>query len=444
MASIRRVAPLPLLFVLQAGLAGSVLADRIQISPADSDAVNIAKMERAGPGDEVVIAPGVYRFRLYLTGAGTEAKPILIRAQDPANRPVWDLGGRATADWPGTYGGGDRGRGIWQITGTHYQISSIVFRNGSDRAAGDGGGVRLKGASQTTFQDCLFQFNDNGLQGAGKQTLVEFSEFDRNGLAGSSQASHNLYIHGGDVTVRYSYIHDARAGQNLHIRANRAVFEYNWIARPTTYMADMMTCTMPPCDADQHLLLRGNVFIVGSPRNDRQIFVLLNDQRTANIGFHLSMVNNTVVGSGNTAALVHLVNAEPSLNRTQSVILTNNALIRVAQVIWVDRPSLRNWSAKGTNNWVNTGTTGTEGLAKTVAGTGPGLRKLAAYDLVPVAPSSLIGAAAEGLPDRPFREYYRDETLTMRWRYRSAARDIGAFESTTSGPGVTSSAAASR
>ena len=427
---------LPLLFVLQASLTGSVCADQIHIAPTDSDAVNIARMERAGPGDEVIIAPGVYRFRLYLSGLGTEAKPIVIRAQDPANRPVWDLAGKATSDWPGTYAGGDRGRSIWQITGAHYQISSIVFRNGSDRSAGDGGGVRLKFASHTTFRDCLFQFNDNGLQGAGTQTLVEFSEFDRNGLPGSSEASHNLYMHGGDLTVRYSYIHDARAGQNLHIRANRAVFEYNWIARPTTYMADMMSCTMAPCNADQHLLLRGNVFIVGSPRNDRQIFALMNDQRTANIGFHLSMVNNTVVGSGSAAALVHLVNVDPSLNRAQSVLLINNALIHVSQVIWADRPTLANWSAKGTNNWVNKGTIGTAGLTRTVAGTSPRLRKLAAYDLVPVAPSALIGAAADTLRDRPVREYYRDETLSMRWRCRCAALDIGAFESTTSGPSV--------
>jgi hypothetical protein len=391
----------PLLFVLQASL-GSVLADQIRIAATDSDTVNIAKMERAGPGNEVVIAPGVYRLRLYLTGLGTEVKPIVIRAQDPANRPVWDLGGKAISAWPGTYTGGDRGRSIWQITGAHYQISSIVFRNGSDQSAGYGGGVRLKFASHATFRHCLFQFNDNGLQGAGNQT-VEFSEFDRNGLPGSSEASHNLYIHGGDVTVRYSYIHDARRGQNMHIRANRAVFEYNWIARPTTYMADMMTCTMPPCNADQYLLLRGNVFIVGSPRNTRQIFALVNDQRTANIGFHLSMVNNTVVGSGSAAALVHLVNVDPSLNRAQSVLLTNNAVIHVAQLLRIDRGDLRNWSAKGTNNWVSTGTTGTVGLTKTVVGTSPGLRKLAAYDLVPVAPSALIGAAADRLPDPPVR-----------------------------------------
>src|SRR4029077_13012744 len=120
----------------------------------------------------------------------------------------------------------------------------------------------------------------------------------------------------------------------------------------------------------------------------------------------------------------------------QSVLLINNALIHVSQVIWADRPTLANWSAKGTNNWVNKGTIGTAGLTETVAGTSPRLRELAAYDLVPVAPSALIGAAAEPRRHRPVREYYRDEPLAMRWRCRCAARDSGACESTTSGPSV--------
>ena len=67
-------------------------------------------MEGAGPGDEVVVGPGTYRFRLYLEAHGTAVQPIVIRAANPADRPVWDLGGDIIENWPGSYGGGDRGR----------------------------------------------------------------------------------------------------------------------------------------------------------------------------------------------------------------------------------------------------------------------------------------------------------------------------------------------
>lgn len=134
----------------------------------------------------MVVAPGTYQFRLYLEGSGTADAPIVIRAADPADRPAWDLGGDAVANWPGSYDGGDSGRAIWQIAGSHYLVSGIVFRNGSDETDGDSGGVRLKGLDAVTFRDCLFQGNDNGLQGAGTQTLVEFCEFDSNGLVGGS------------------------------------------------------------------------------------------------------------------------------------------------------------------------------------------------------------------------------------------------------------------
>lgn len=422
------------LFVIEIILTDPLLAAEIRISAKDNDYVNIAKIEGARPGDTVLISPGIYRFRVYLTGAGSLARPIVIRASDQTNRPVWDLAGQPTAFWPGSYRGSDRGRAGWQITGAHYQISSIVFRNGSDLAIGDGGGLRLKSSTHVTIRDCLFQFNDNGIQGTGTDTLIENSEFDRNGLPDSVEASHNIYVHGGDITVRYSYIHDARRGQNLHIRANRAIFEYNWIANAKTYTADMMTCTTPPCDPDQYLLLRGNVFVHGTPDNHRQIFAIVNDQETANVAFHLRMINNTLVGRNDKAALLHLVNTDKSLNRAQTVFLANNAFIGVAKVLLVDQPDLSNWIAQGTNNWFSLGTEGIDTIGKSFAGIVPGVRNIATNELIPVRPSGLIGRATGAVPDLPDREFYFETGSVPRWRPRNTVHDIGAFESTSARP----------
>src|ERR1700752_4722930 len=89
-----------------------------------------SKIEGANPGDEVVIAPGTYAFRVYLTKQASPTNPILIHAQNPANPPVWDFTNTLVENAPGSYTAGDRGRGGWQFSGANsYSISGIVFRN---------------------------------------------------------------------------------------------------------------------------------------------------------------------------------------------------------------------------------------------------------------------------------------------------------------------------
>src|SRR6476620_7123465 len=90
---------------------------------------NYSKIEAANAGDEVVIAPGTYAFRVYLTKQAGVTNPIIIRALDPANPPVWDFGSTLVENAPGSYTAGDRGRGGWQFSGArNYRISGIVFR----------------------------------------------------------------------------------------------------------------------------------------------------------------------------------------------------------------------------------------------------------------------------------------------------------------------------
>jgi hypothetical protein len=278
----------------------------------------------------------------------------------------------------------------------------------------------------------LFQLNDNGIQGSGTSTLVEHCEFDRNGDPNLSEGSHNLYIHGGTITVRYCYIHDATASQNLHIRATDSVLEYNWVARSQTYMGDMMTCTQDPCSTAHHMLLRGNVFVRGTPANDGQVFALYNDQGTAGVSFDLTMVDNTIIGNGDGAALVHLVNDTGDI-QAESATLHNNVVYDVARVFWVQGPGTPNTTTSGTNNWLSDGTADTSGLGGTVTGSDPGFTDLANAGYVPAAGSPLIGAANDVLGNLPAGEYYRDEQLAMLGRERATALDIGAFESTTNG-----------
>src|SRR5215467_13655453 len=125
---------------------------------------NYTKIESAKAGDEVVIAPGTYKFRVYLTKQASPMNPIVIRALDPANRPVWDFTNTVVESAPGSYGAGDRGRGGWQFSGASgYRVSGIVFRN-CRTASFNSAGIRYyNGTTNLYIKDCVFHLDDNGL-----------------------------------------------------------------------------------------------------------------------------------------------------------------------------------------------------------------------------------------------------------------------------------------
>ncbi|HWX18774.1 MAG TPA: hypothetical protein VN578_02600 [Candidatus Binatia bacterium] len=234
----------------------------INVGPGDS----YTKIEAAQPGDEVVIAPGTYAFLVYLTKAGGVTNPIVIRAQDPANRPVWDFGTNLLDAAPGSYGAGDRGRAAWQFSGAkNYSISGILFRNCRNSSQNAAGIRYYNGTTNLYVKECVFTQNDNGITGGTQESAatVEFCEFGTNGNLAASSPTHNLYIYGGTFYLRYCYVHDSLQSQNFHVRARNVTLEYNWFARAQSYEGDLMT------DDDfsgagpfsQAMTLRGNVFV---------------------------------------------------------------------------------------------------------------------------------------------------------------------------------------
>ena len=423
---LRRIA-LFLAFALALALPKLARAATINVTPSD----DYTKIESAQPGDEVVIAPGTYKFLVYLTQQAPSNNPIVIRAQDPKNPPVWDLTGLSTDSAPGSYTAGDRGRGCWQLSGaTNITIESIVFQgcsNGSENASG----IRYyNGSTGIVIRDCVFRNNDNGLTGGTQdsEATVEFSEFDSNGNTSASSPTHNLYIYGGTFTLRYSYIHDPTQAQNLHCRAKNALIESNWFAHGKSYEADLMTDD----DADgstafsQSMIFRGNVVIEGNPDNHGQIIAVYNDTGTPNLTLSVEALNNTVVAAAPQGALVHLSNADGT---KMSAVISNNVLTVSTTAFKIEDTG--NGTVSGTNNWFLTGTTAAP-LAASVFGSDPMLD--ATYR--PKAGSPIIGAAAALAPNTPTTEYYLDDKTTRMYRPRASWKDIGAFESTTIGPGI--------
>ncbi|MBN1611607.1 MAG: hypothetical protein JW940_33540 [Polyangiaceae bacterium] len=412
-------------------LAPSLGADTIHVTPSDSyDAI-----EGAQAGDEVVIAPGTYAFRVYLEAQGTASDPIVIRAEDPNDPPIWDLSGDLVDNAPGSYTAGDRGRGCWQFRGaSNIELSGIVI-TGCHNAAGSSAGIRYYGGSTgIVVRDVLFVDNDNGLTGGTEDSeiTVEYCEFDGNGNLQASAATHNIYIYAGTFTLRYSYVHDPIHAQNFHIRARESLIENNWFARAKSYAGDLMTSDdySGSGELTQTMNFRGNVVIQGAQDNGSQIIAVYNDEAPPGaLTLNVNASYNTFIGTGTRAGFVHLSNADLT---AMSAVVSNNILFGTTRPVYSEEDSAQ---ISGTNNWLMTGAD-ENGLTGSIFDDDPGFADPDANDFTLADGSSAIGAAEPPASGAPDHEYYRDESVICLQRVRASAHDLGAFESTTTGDGT--------
>jgi len=397
------------------------------ITVTTNDSYN--KIESAQSGDEVVISPGTYAFRVYLTKAATNT--ITIQALDPSNPPVWDFGAVLLDNAPGSYTAGDKARGAWQFSGAkNYSISGIVFRNCRNVAKNAGAIRYYSGTTNLYIKNCLFAFNDNGLTGGTQesQATVEFCEFSTNGnpAASLSSPTHNLYIYGGYLAMRYCYVHDSAQGQNFHIRCRDATLEYNWFARANNYDGDLMTDDdfTGPGPFSQMMTLRGNVFLQNPlPGNHSQVIAMFNDGGVTNLTLRLRALYNTFVGANTNSAFVHVSNADGT---QMSAEVWNNIIYGTKTASLVE--DAIHGSVSGANNWLATNAAPGP-LTNSIQSGSPGFRNAAAKDYTLGSGSPCIGAANASVYGLPGKEYYLNEVTNCLWRIRPSARDIGAFES---------------
>jgi hypothetical protein len=396
-----------------------------------------SKIEGANPGDTVIIAPGTYAFRVYLTKQAALTNPINIQALDPANPPVWDFGTNLVENAPGSYTAGDRGRGGWQFSGAQtYNISGIVFRH-CRTASFNSAGIRYYNTTTNLYlKNCLFDHNDNGLTGGtqNSQATVEFCEFNANGNTNASLSSptHNIYVYGGYLAMRYCYVHDSVQAENFHIRCRNSTLEYNWFARAAIYEGDLMT------DDDfsgagpfiQTMTFRGNLLVQNAlPGNHSQVIAIYNDAGVTNLTLSLHAIYNTFVGVNTNSAFVHVSNADGTQMAAE---ISDNIIYGTKTPVLIEQTNAA--TVSGMNNWLQTNAA-TAWLTGSVQSAAPGFRNPSAKDYTLSNGSICIGAANAAVFGPPGREYYLNELTNRMWRIRAAARDLGAFESTsTNGP----------
>lgn len=420
---------------------GSVLALLLCALPAPANVINVttndtyAKIESAIAGDEVVLAGGTYRFRVYLTGQAPATNPITIRALDPSHPPVWDFGSTLVENAPGSYTAGDRGRGGWQFSGAQgYNLSGIVISHARTASFNSAGIRYYNGTTNLNIKDCVFYQNDNGLTGGtqNSQATVEFCEFNANGNTNASLSAptHNIYVYGGFLELRYCYVHDSVQGENFHIRCRQSTLQCNWFARAKNYEGDLMS------DDDfsgagpftQTMTLLGNVFVQNNlPGNHSQVVALYNDAGLANLTLSVHMLYNTFVGVNTNSALVHVSNADGTRMNAE---VSDNIIYGTRTPVLIE--DTNNATVTGLNNWLQTNAASGP-LLGTIHSASPGFRNPGALDFVPLAGGPCTGVASGAVSAIPGKEYFQNESTNRFWRMRNSARDLGAFESSTAG-----------
>jgi hypothetical protein len=184
----------------------------------------------------------------------------------------------------------------------------------------------------------------------------------------------------------------------------------------------------------QYMTLRGNVFVQGSAQaNHYKIWAMYNDEASGNhnVTFDLTAVYNTVITMpGVDAIFIQVDNGDGTPMRVKA---SNNIIAGTKQPIFVstNKPGI----VSGSSNWLQTGAD-TSGLTESIFGAQPGFANADALDFALSVDSGCFGTAnALNCSLLPTAEYYKNEVTTQECRARATARDVGAFERTTVGPG---------
>lgn len=428
------------------------------ITDSQSPSTVYSIIDSLQPSDIVEFAPGKYEYRIcFSRQSGNSLEPIILRAQDPNNRPVFDLSGdgiwSATdndwiGNWPGNCGSSDRA--IWQFTNVaYYEVSDIVFRGAHQGATEENGSaIRIVAnvnygsfAHHISFRNCLFEDNDNGVQGGGDDILYEYCEFRSNGatdvqVANGADGTHNMYIHGGDLTVRYCHFHNPLRGQNFHLRSKTALFEYNLIEHGFNYMGDIMTNMYDRANGDaitQELTLLGNVIIEKTdPGNNSKVFSFYNDQNWPNTSMRLNMYYNTIIGNGDGSALLRIY--DDANVPMQEAFIYNNIFYNVHRPFNIESGlTATDYHLETRNNWWPSGydySPYAAFMSDSIFGTilafnDPGSKDYsltASSEVKDVADTSISGLVL------PQYEYNQNGLATNVALPRTSALSLGAFE----------------
>lgn len=403
------------------GLGAQVgFAATIRVTP---DA-GFAPIEAAQAGDEVLLAPGTYRFRLALTNSGTAARPIVIRGEDATRPPVFDYSGADLISFPGSNAGFHPDRGAWDVIGSFLELRSITIRGADTAGPTSAAAIRFSSGERHHVIDLRVEACEGGLENVAGSLLIENSRLHRNVV-------HLNVFGGGPVTARGNLMTDAR-DWNFYLAGSDALFEANWMSGSGGFAGLMGECSFN-CGGTaaqpiaRSIVFRGNVLVQNPMQapNDTFFVGVLGTGGPSADGTGLTRPNvvtfshNTFVGRLATPTTALILNSDG--NHQTRVRAFSNAFSGFAAV--VNELSATPATVESGGNWVVQGTD-TTGLSASV--TGPASALTTTHR--PVQGSSLFAAAQTPATLAPDFEFIGDGAGPAGVVARATATTAGAFE----------------
>lgn len=365
-------------------IAPSSFAATLRVGPTKTYTTIRAAALAAQNGDSVLIDAGTYTGDV----CSWNASNLVVRA----------VGGRAILNANGL---NEAGKGTWVVAGGNFTAENIEFY-GATCVDLNGAGIRSDAPGYLVIRNCYFHDNQDGVLAGADSMLIEYSIFDHNG-AGDGR-SHNMYIWGRSVTVRYTYTHRAVIGHNLKTRGQNNYILYNRIMDESDGTASY-SIDVPDC---------GRTYIVGNvieqgPNTDNSTIVSYGAESSLNTQ-DLYVINNTIVndrtGGGN---FLSIAGSTPTQVR-------NNVFY-----------------GPGTP-WSGGAVTSSNNYVSAPLDNAPKFASPSTYDfhLTSASPATIVdagaapGASSTGYPLAPTGEYVYD--AQGRARAVSGALDIGCFE----------------
>jgi hypothetical protein len=192
----------------------------------------------------------------------------------------------------------NNGKAIIVTQGANMRIENIEFSNARVNDE-NGAGIRVENPGLTVC-NCSFHDNEDGMLGGGGTLVVEYSEFNHNGLTDLGR-NHNIYVDTGDRFIfRYNYSHHVEIGHLVKTRARENHILYNRLMDEGTGSSSY-NIDVPD---------GGLTFIIGNlmqqgPSTDNSMMVSYGTESLGSGRTHeLYLVNNTLVNDAGFGGFV--------------------------------------------------------------------------------------------------------------------------------------------
>ena len=378
----------------------------------------LATLPALRPGDAVEIDPGTYREVRRWTVAGTADHPITVRGVGDS-RPLFDAEGQNVG------GALPHPRAVFQVEADYVTLENIEFKNA--RNGDNGAGIRVTGGNDVIIRNCKITQCDMGIMCDNNRNLtIETSEIASNGTALFDGYSHNLYLGGNNVTLRFCTIHDALNGQNCKSRAHYTELLYCWIADSQDGEVGLVDAAETAA-ANSHAVMIGNV-VVSKPRlsgyNSGRFIQFGQDLGGKHTGTLFAFNNTFVAGDGR----IQFLSANAS---GANIVAANNIFYGSDKIVGTGATAI-----SGSNNWLPANASVPAAFSTTTPGSAPGFVDVAArnFHLIAASPCrdkgldavTFVDGAGVAHPGAPAFEYVAP--AQGRARVADGRLDLGAYE----------------